>query len=285
MAYGIRWGQRHGSREGSRTRFLLRNATIQKVEIFSGNSINSIKFYLSDGRVYGPFGKCRGMRTEICYRPAEGRGFLAFISGSAGTCVHRLRLHFQAKLAKCSLFGLASPHEQVFSDLNLSGSHGSPQYDIGRKVTAIGVKYGHHVEAIRLRYGQTWSPWHGETRDKFVRREFEFNDRTVSEVHVFTGDYVPINGTYYRDFLINGIKFVMSDDGVIGPFGQCTGTHQVAAFQPYNEQGPLHYLTLDKEPQKGFLSFVEGRTIRGCLNSLQFCFEPFASYDSGLNHY
>ena len=72
----------------------LRGFQIYKIEIFSGKFINSIKLFLTDGSVHGPFGNCNGVRKEIVYQPAENRGLLSYISGSAGKYLDKLRLHF-----------------------------------------------------------------------------------------------------------------------------------------------------------------------------------------------
>jgi hypothetical protein len=93
--YGNTWGTFHGGKGGFLHTVRLNGADIESVEIFYAQCVNSITFTLSDGTVHGPFGRCMGVRKKMSYPPAESRGFVAFVSGSAGNLIDKLEFHFE----------------------------------------------------------------------------------------------------------------------------------------------------------------------------------------------
>ena len=95
-------------------------------------------------------------------------------------------------------------------------------------------------DLLTLRYGASWGPWHGGKGGKL--HWFEFQDIKIKKVEVYYGQ------------VINGIKFVMTDNTSYGPYGRSSGTCQVASVE------------------QGFLSFIKG-SCGALLDRIELYFE------------
>ena len=92
-----------------------------------------------------------------------------------------------------------------WSDKNLSTDIGS--------ITRLQISSGHIIDAIRVQYGETWGPWHGDNGGGEINT-IELNGEKIIKIQG-TGS----NNHFWYDSVIATIEFHTNQGRKFGPYG------------------------------------------------------------------